>query len=69
VLAPHNLAEEGPDGLYETCDRLLAGEAESLVEKLQAFPTPPLAPHQESPLVERHIEEALARLREFPDAG
>lgn len=63
VLRPHNELEEGSQGLYETCDRLLAGEAVSLIEKLRAFPRVPLAPHQDSPLVERHIAETLAMAR------
>ena len=60
MLAPHNSLEEEPDGLYESCDRLLAGEAADLLARLQAFPRIPLAPHQDSPLVERHIAEAMA---------
>ncbi len=63
VLAPHNALEEEADGLYETCDRLLAGEATALLEGLRAFPAIPLAPHQDSPRVERHIAEALALAR------
>jgi hypothetical protein len=63
VLAPHNALEEEPDGLYETCDRLLAAEADALLERLRAFPSVPLAPHHDSPLVERHIAENLALAR------
>jgi hypothetical protein len=59
VLAPHNALEEEPDSLYDTCDRLLSGEAGSLLDELRAFPMVPLAPHQDSPLVEKHIAEAL----------
>jgi hypothetical protein len=63
VLGPHNALEEEPDGLYETCDRLLADEAAALLEKLRAFPEVPMAPHQDSPLVEKHIAETLALAR------
>lgn len=63
VLAPHNALEEEPDGLYETCDRLLASEAAALLEGLRAFPAIPLAPHQDGPRVERHIAETLALAR------
>jgi hypothetical protein len=63
ILAPHNAFEEGEGGLYETCDRLLAGEAASLLERLRAFPPVPLAPYQDSPRVEKHIEETLALAR------
>ena len=59
VLQPHNALEEEPGGLYETCDRLLAREAPAILERLRAFPSVPLAPHQDSALVERHIAEVL----------
>jgi hemerythrin HHE cation binding domain-containing protein len=64
VLGPHNALEEEPDGLYETCDRLLSAEAPALLETLRSFPPVPLAPHQDGPLVERHIAETLALARE-----
>jgi hypothetical protein len=60
VLGPHYALEEEPDGLYETCDRLLVGEAAALLERLRAFPDVPMAPHRDSPLVEEHIAETLA---------
>jgi hypothetical protein len=69
VLGPHNALEEEPDGLYETCDQLLAGDAAALLEKLRAFPEVPLAPHQDSPLVERHIAETLALARKARSPG
>ena len=69
VLAPHNALEEEPDGLYETCDRLLAGEAAALLEKLRAFPDVPMAPHRDSPLVEKHIAETLALARKARSSG
>lgn len=59
VLQPHNAVEEEPGGLYETCDRLLTREAPAILEELRAFPSVPLAPHQDSALVERHIAEVL----------
>jgi Hemerythrin HHE cation binding domain len=59
VLAPHNELEEGPDGLYATCDRLLGADAERLLAELEAFPRIPTNPHQDGPNVFRHIEETL----------
>jgi hypothetical protein len=59
VLSPHNVREEEAGGLYETCDRLLAAEADALLDRLQAFPRVPLAAHRDGPLVERHIAETL----------
>ena len=60
ILAPHDVLEEAPDGAYADCDRLLAGEADTLLERLRAFPPVRTAPHNDSPLVERHIAETLA---------
>jgi hypothetical protein len=60
VLGPHNELEEDPDGLYAICERVLVPRAEELVAELRAFPAPPLAPHRDTPLVARHIEETLA---------
>lgn len=60
ILAVHDALEEGPDGPYETCDRLLAGESAALIEQLRAFPAVRTAPHNDGPLVERHIAETLA---------
>jgi hypothetical protein len=61
ILAAHNPIEEGPDGLYETCDRLLAAEAEDVVARLRAAPDVPVSPHVDSALVERATRRALAR--------
>jgi hypothetical protein len=63
VLQPHNALEEEPGGLYGTCDRLLAREAPKLLEELRAFPPVPLAPHQDSALVERHIAHVMDVVR------
>ena len=59
VLRPHNALEEEAGGLYETCDRLLTQDAPAILEELRVFPSVPLAPHQDSALVERHIAEVL----------
>jgi hypothetical protein len=63
ILGPHNRREEEPGGLYETCDRLLADEAAALLGRLETFPAVPQAPHNDGPLVERHIAEALELAR------
>jgi hypothetical protein len=60
ILAVHDALEEGPDGAYEACDRLLAGETAALIEQLKAYPAVRTAPHNDGPLVERHIAETLA---------
>ncbi len=64
VLGPHNMREEAPDGLYQTCDRTLGPEAaEELIETLRAFPDVRLKPYNEGPAVERHIAVTLALSR------
>jgi len=67
VLEPHNIFEEKPGGLYETCDELLQGRTGPIQEKLRAFPEVPLAPHNDSPLVEQTIENAIRLARESWD--
>ena len=59
ILARHNVLEEGSGGLYETCDRLLVGEAEVVLERLRSFPRVKLAPHYDGPGALRTAKEAL----------
>ena len=60
LLAVHDALEEDPEGAYGACDQLLADEAAALIEQLRAFPAVRTAPHNDGPLVERHIRETLA---------
>jgi len=53
LLGTHNQLEEGPDGLYATCDALADEEAKSVVERLQLQPRVPLAPYYDGPLHSR----------------
>ena len=59
ILEPHNAVEEGPEGLYQACDQLLAAEAEALLEKIRAYPDVKVSPHRDVPGVYRTAEEAL----------
>jgi hypothetical protein len=61
ILEQHNLLEEGPDGLYETCDRLAASEAEQLVNRLHATPEVAVLPHSNTPAVLGAVHRALER--------
>lgn len=61
VLAAHNPLEEGPDGLYQTCESLLAGEIESVVAELKSAPEVKLAPFNDRPPVMDSARRALAR--------
>jgi hypothetical protein len=61
ILSGHNLLEEGQDGLYETCERLLGDECVPLLERLRAYPCPRLRPHVSGPRVLEATRRALAR--------
>ena len=60
LLALHDALEEGPGGVYENCDELLSDAAAGLLDQLRKFPAVRTAPHNDGPLVERHITETLA---------
>ena len=57
ILDEHNPLEEADSGLYALLDR------EDLLERARNFPQFPLAPHVDSPLVRRTIEQLLAQRR------
>jgi hypothetical protein len=61
ILAGHNVIEEGPDGLYETCDRLPATEVEALLAGLQAAPEVNVMPYSDSPAVMNSVQRAVER--------
>jgi hypothetical protein len=59
ILEPHNAVEEGPAGLYEVCDRLLATGIDDLLERIRAYPPVKMAPHNDGPGTLRTADEAL----------
>jgi hypothetical protein len=61
ILKEHNILEEGPGGLYETCDELAGLEAAQLLTKLQAAPEVTVLPHSDSPTVMNTVHRALER--------
>ena len=61
VLKVHNIIEEGPGGLYETCDELVGSEAAQLLAKLQAAPELAVLPCSDSPFVMPAVQRALER--------
>ena len=61
VLKVHNTIEEGPGGLYETCDELAASESTELLAKLQAAPELAVLPCSDSPVVMPAVVRALER--------
>ena len=60
ILDPHNVVEEGPGGVYEVCDRLLAPRAGEVVSRMRAYPPVRVARYQDGPRVCRTAEEALS---------
>ncbi len=61
ILDAHNLVEEGPEGLYETCDKLAGGEIELLLGKLRTAPSLSVLPHVDTPAVLGAVRRALDR--------
>lgn len=61
VLKVHNTIEEGPGGLYETCDELVGSEAAQLLANLQAAPEVAVLPCSDSPAVMPVVQRALER--------
>ncbi len=59
ILGPHNLAEERPGALYESCDALLQREAAALVERMRTYPAVKVAPYRDGPRVLHRAEDAL----------
>lgn len=61
ILADHNEIEEGPDGLYETCDALAAAEAEPIVARLEAAPEVQVMPYSDTTTVINTVCRAVER--------
>ncbi len=63
VLAAHNPVEEGPHGVYDTCERLArdAGETDELVRQLRGAPQVPTNPNLTNPRVIEAAKRALVR--------
>jgi hypothetical protein len=61
ILAPHDALEEGPEGVYANCERLLGQDAEALLAELRAAPEVPVAAHVDGPRIMDAARRALAR--------
>jgi hypothetical protein len=61
VLTIHNPLEEGPDGLYETCEKIVVNDIDALLADLRAAPEVPGAQHVDGPKVLGAARRALAR--------
>lgn len=69
ILATHNPLEEGPDGVYATCEALVASAgsgAASVAElcaRLRAVAEVPVAAYRDTPQVHLHVERLLRERR------
>jgi hypothetical protein len=61
VLGRHNELEEGADGLYATCDRILGADAGPLVARMAAYAPVAVSPHNDAAVVMPAVERALQR--------
>jgi len=61
ILRRHNAIEEGSDGLYAACDRLLAAAVPSVVARMKAYPAVHPSPHNDAPEVMPAVARALER--------
>ncbi len=59
VLAVHNPLEEGPGGLYESCEGLAGEETVALLSRLGALPKVPVAAYFDGPRAFTNIERLL----------
>ena len=61
ILAAHNPIEEGPGGLYDTCEELAGAGRDTLLARLRAAPEVPVARHVDGPRVLASAHRALER--------
>jgi hypothetical protein len=61
ILIAHNPIEEGPGGLYETCEQLAGAEIDEILARLKSAPEVPVLPHNDGPGVFDAMRRALAK--------
>jgi hypothetical protein len=61
ILAAHNEIEEGPNGVYATCEQVLGADLLLVLARLRAAPEVPVNAHVDSPLVMEATRRAVAR--------
>jgi len=61
ILAAHNPIEEGPDGIYQQCERAAAPAADQILVRLQCAPAVKVAAHVDSPVAIESANQALRR--------
>ncbi len=61
ILKQHDLLEEGPEGVYQTCDTLLRDEVDQLMVRLCAAPDVTVLPCSDAPAVLGAVRRAVER--------
>jgi hypothetical protein len=61
ILERHNRIEEGPEGTYAECERLLELDAAAIIRRLKASPPVAMAPYSDSPVAMESMRAALHR--------
>ncbi|MGD1044727.1 MAG: hemerythrin domain-containing protein [Bacteroidota bacterium] len=61
IMNHHNELEEGEDGLYAVCDRLVGNHIQELMKQVRSFPDVPVMPHIYNPNVLDVTRRAVAR--------
>lgn len=61
ILETHNPLEEGPNGLYEECERRLGPEAGEVLKRIQNVPPVPVAKHVDNKISIESARDALRR--------
>ena len=60
VLDEHNPLEEGDDGFYASCERLIGGDLPAVLARMQALPPLRISEHVDEPRIYDHIDRMLA---------
>ena len=61
IMNHHNELEEGEDGLYAVCDRLIGNNIQELMMRVHGFPDVPVMPHVSNPNVLEVTRRSVAR--------
>jgi hypothetical protein len=61
ILAAHNALEEGPGGLYETCEQIAGSDTDEIVARMKSAPEVRVLPHNDGPGVMDAMRRALAK--------
>ncbi len=73
VMAAHDEREECEGGMYDVCERMADGEAESLIEQARKIPEVPVRPHNRLPIAidaaRRTLERAGYRLDDYLESS